>query len=120
MTRAANFIGPLPAGGVNGAALVKKGAGDGDLDWSSTAAVVAPSSPTAFTQTYSTTAVTVPAATAVAVDTTAATNSSPYGFAQAQADAIVTAVNALIADVLAVRKTQNSIIDILQAAGLAS
>lgn len=76
-------------------------------------------SPT-FTQTYSTASATVPAATAAAVATTAATNSSPYGYSQAQADAIKTAVNALIDDQLAIRKTQNSIIDALQAIGLVS
>ncbi len=33
-----------------------------------------------------------------ALDTTAATNSSPYGFSQAQADGLIARVNALIAD----------------------
>lgn len=37
------------------------------------------------------------AANVAAVATTAATNSTPYGYAQAQANAIVTAVNALLA-----------------------
>lgn len=84
------------------------------------ASAVTSGSPVAITQTYSTTAATVPAATAVAVATTAATSDAPFGYAEAQANAIVTAVNALIADVLALRKTQNQIIDIIQAAGLAT
>lgn len=74
----------------------------------------------AFTQTYSTTTATVPAATAVAVATTSATNSSPYGFSQAQANAIVTGINAAIDDGLVNRKLINQIIDVLQAAGLAT
>ena len=77
-----------------------------------------PASQTTYTQTYSIGAATVPTATAVAVATTAATNVIPYGFAQAQADAIVTAVNALVADVLANRKLLNALIDDLQAAGI--
>lgn len=79
----------------------------------------AASRPTAYTQTFSTAARTVPAATAAAVATTAATNSSPYGYAQAQADAIVTALNATIVDVDALKKVVNSIIDDLQTLGLA-
>jgi hypothetical protein len=75
--------------------------------------------PGAYTQTYSTPARVVPAATATAVATTAATNSSPYGFTQAQADALVAAVNALIVDVLALRKVNNALIDDLQSVGLA-
>lgn len=73
---------------------------------------------TTYTQTYATADQTVAAATSVAVATTAATNSSPYGFAQAQADAIVTNLNAVIADVLQLRKVVNSIIDDLQAQGV--
>jgi hypothetical protein len=74
---------------------------------------------TTYTQTYATADTTVPTATAAAVATTAATNSSPYGFSQTQADAIVTNVNALVADSLQNRKLLNSIIDTLQALGLA-
>ena len=72
---------------------------------------------TAFTQTYSTSATTVPDATVEAVATTGATSSSPFGFAEAQANAIPTAINALAADVLALRKVINGIIDELQSAG---
>lgn len=103
-------------------------------------AVSVPASPVTFTQTYSTAAATVPAATASAptataadVATTAATDTSPFGYAEAQANAIpvainalnddvgalITAVTALIADNLALRKTQNQIIDVLQALGVA-
>lgn len=72
-----------------------------------------------YTQTYSTAAKTVPAATFVAPVTTSATNSSPYGYATAaQADAIVTGAIANAADILALKKVVNSLIDDLQALGL--
>lgn len=45
--------------------------------------------------------VALPTQTSVAVPTTAATNSTPYGFSQAQANDLVTTVNALVADVAA-------------------
>lgn len=73
----------------------------------------------AYTQTYSTAARTVPAATAAGVVTTAATNVAPYGFTQAQADALVAAVNADQADLLALKKVVNALIDDLQALLLA-
>ena len=74
---------------------------------------------TAYTQTYATADTTVPAATVAAVATTGATTSTPYGYAgAAQADAIPVAINALTADVLALRKVINSLIDDLQAAGM--
>jgi hypothetical protein len=72
-----------------------------------------------YTQTYSTASRTVPAATASAVATTGATNSSPYGFTgAAQADALVAAVNANEVDILNVKKVVTAIIDDLQAAGI--
>lgn len=75
----------------------------------------------AYTQTYSTTTRTVAAATATAVATDAATDTTPFGFATAeQADALVAAVNALIADNLVLRKLVNSLIDDLQAVGIAA
>lgn len=78
-----------------------------------------PDSQVAYTQTYSTADTTVAAATAVAVATTGATAVTPFGYTTAaQANAIVTAVNALIADVLQVRKVLNSVIDQLQASGI--
>lgn len=57
----------------------------------------------AYTLTYSTAARTVPAATATTVATTAATLIA-YGYTQAQADSIPVAINALEADVLALKK----------------
>ena len=72
---------------------------------------------TVFTQTYSTADPVVPAATVEAVATTAATNSTPFGFSEAQANAIPVAINALAADVLALRKALNAVIDELQAVG---
>ncbi len=101
----------LTAGGV-----IKTGAGSA----APTALLVANAAAqgSAYTQTYATSSKTVPAATAVAVATTAATNSTPYGYAQAQADAIVAAVNANSADILAVKKIVNALIDDLQALGL--
>lgn len=71
-----------------------------------------------YTQTYSTALRTVPNATVAAAATTSATNSSPYGFAQAQADAIPTNINALAVDVLALKKVITGLIDDLQAAGI--
>lgn len=72
----------------------------------------------AYTQTYSTADKTHANPTATTVATTSATNSSPYGYSQSQADAIVTAVNALVADVADVKQLVNSVIDDLQALGL--
>lgn len=73
----------------------------------------------AYTQTYSTTSRTNPNATVSAVATTAATQTTPYGFTtQAQADAIPVAINANAADILATKKLLNAVIDDLQAAGV--
>lgn len=66
-----------------------------------------PASPTTYTQTYSTAASTVPAATVTSVA------------ADADTATIATAINALAADVLALKKVITRIIDDLQAAGLA-
>ena len=49
---------------------------------------------------------------------TAATNIAPYGFSQEQADAIVTAVRALVDDVTNVKGVLNQVIDDLQTLGL--
>ncbi len=73
---------------------------------------------TTFTQTYSTADTTVAAATAGAVATTAATSTLPFGYAEAQANAIPVAINALIADNLNLRQLVNALIDALQAAGV--
>jgi len=73
----------------------------------------------AYTQTYSTAARTVPDATVAAVDTTAATATSPYGYAgAAQANAIPVAINALAADVLALKKVITALVDDLQGVGI--
>lgn len=96
---------------------------------------------TTYTQTYSTTASTVPNATyaapsvtSVAAVTTASTQTTPFGYStQAQADAIVTlananktdlaatntAVAALAVDVIAIKKVVGKLIDDLQALDLA-
>lgn len=74
----------------------------------------------AYTQTYATAARSVPAATQAAVATTAATALTPNGYStSAQADAIVAAVNAAAADILALKKVVNALIDDLQALNLA-
>jgi hypothetical protein len=72
----------------------------------------------AYTQTYSTASRTVPALTSAAVTTTAASNVTPWGYStQAQADAIVAAINALRTDVDAVKQVVNSVIDDQQTYG---
>ncbi len=98
-----------------------------------------PLAATAITQTYSTAAATVPNATyaaptvtGVATTTVTKTNSSPYGFSSGDADAVVTFLGAapaailslntqlvaLAADVLALKKIINQIVDDLQVAGI--
>ncbi len=71
----------------------------------------------AYTQTYSTASKTVPAATQAAVVTTGAALTS-YGYTEAQANALVAAVNAAGADILALKQVVNALIDDLQAAGI--
>lgn len=74
---------------------------------------------TVYTQFYTTATAAVGAATAGTVATTAASTTTPFGYTTgAQADAIPVAINALIADVLVLRKAINAIIDDLQASGL--
>lgn len=73
----------------------------------------------AYTQTYSTATKTHNNISSSAVTTTAATNITPYGYTtQAQADAIVTAINAVRTDLTNLKGLVNSIIDDLQAYGL--
>lgn len=75
--------------------------------------------PAAYTQTYATATRTHAAPTATAVATTAATTTTPYGYStSAQADAIVAALNALVADMANVKQVLNSVIDDQQANGL--
>ena len=77
------------------------------------------SQPSAYTQTYSTATKTQSNITSAAVTTTAATNVAPFGYTTAaQADAIVTAVNALRTDLANVKQVLNAVIDDLQALGL--
>lgn len=71
----------------------------------------------ALTQTYATADATLANPTAAAVDATAATNVAPYGFSQAQANAIVTELNHLRNDHLDLMQFVNSLVDKLQAAG---
>jgi hypothetical protein len=81
---------------------------------------VVPESPVTFTLTYSTAADTVPAATVAAVPTTSSTTTTPYGYStQAQADDIPVAINALTADVLALRKVIVALVNVLVSADLA-
>lgn len=70
----------------------------------------------AFTQTYSTASHTHANPTATSVVTTAATAVAPFGYAEAQANALVTAVNALIVDLANTKQVLNGLIDDLQAA----
>lgn len=73
----------------------------------------------AITQTYSTAARTHPVMTAAAVASTASTQVTPFGFTTAaQADAIPTAINALEADLLAVKKLLNALINDHRSLGL--
>lgn len=58
------------------------------------------------------------ATSATAVASTAATNSSPYGFAQAQADAIVSSLNKVIVDEANTKATLAALIDELDKRGL--
>ena len=75
--------------------------------------------PTAYTQTFATADKTHAARTSSAVATDAATQATPYGYAtQAQADAIITAINAVRADLADTAQLLNSVIDDLQALGL--
>ena len=73
----------------------------------------------AYTQTYSTAARTHANPTAATVATTAAGLAS-FGYAEAQANAIPVAINALVADVANVKQVVNALTDDLQAAGLAA
>ena len=70
-----------------------------------------------YTQTYTTASRTVPNATAAAVATTGLVDAVTGNFAYdtaAQGDAVAVAINAIIADVDALRKVVTAIIDDLQ------
>lgn len=82
---------------------------------------IIPDSPTAFTLTYDTAGDTVPAATATAIATTGSTVTTPYGYTtSAQADSIPIGINALEADVLALRKVIVALVNVLVSANLAT
>jgi hypothetical protein len=70
-----------------------------------------------ITKTYNTPADVIPAATALAVATTASALTS-YGYTEAQADSIPVAINALEADVLALRKMVVTLTLALEAVGI--
>lgn len=73
----------------------------------------------AYTLTYSTKSRTNANLTAATVATTAATQAAPWGYStQAQADALVTQLNALVADVLNIKQVLTQVIDDLKSYGL--
>lgn len=75
--------------------------------------------PSAYTLTYSTAFKTHPAVTSTAVATNAATQVTPFGYATAaQADAIPVAINAVAADLLALKKFVNAMITDDKALGI--
>ena len=75
----------------------------------------------AYTQTYSTADKTHAASTFAAVSETASTTTTPYGYSTAaQADAICVELNDLADDVVDLKNLVNSVIDDLQALGLAA
>lgn len=81
--------------------------------------VTAAARASAYTQTYATADKTHALAGQTAVATTAATQTSPFGYTTAaQADDIVTQINNARTDILDVKQLVNSIIDDLQAYGL--
>lgn len=71
-----------------------------------------------YTLTYATPAREVPEATAAGVATDSSTADSPYGYSQAQADAIPAAINALEADVLALKQVVVALVTDLETAGI--
>lgn len=71
----------------------------------------------AITQTYNTADATHAARTATVVDATAATDVTPFGFTEAQANDIIAQINHLRADQLDTAQLLNFVIDRLQAAG---
>ncbi len=73
----------------------------------------------AYTQTFSTADKTHATRTSSAVDTTAAAALS-FGYTEAQANALVAAVNAIRADLADTAAVVNAIIDDLQALGLSA
>lgn len=72
-----------------------------------------------YTQTFSTAGRTHANRTSSAVATTSATSVTPFGYTtQAQADALVTAINAVRADLANTAGLLNALIDDLQSVGI--
>lgn len=99
---------PPTAGETVGAVPVVQS--DGTFGYESV--VTIPGSPEVYTKTYNTPARTIPAATAVAP------NTQTGAYVQADAQSVVTQVNALEADVLALRKLIVALVTDLEAAGI--
>ena len=57
----------------------------------------------------------LPAVGATVVPATASTSSTPFGYAQAQADAIVTTINKLVTDVTDLKQVLKTLLDELNA-----
>jgi hypothetical protein len=76
--------------------------------------------PSAYTQTYSTAAKTVPAATAINAPAGGTGTAAGGWSSAANRDAAITAINADQADLVALKKVVNALIDDLQALGLVS
>lgn len=77
-----------------------------------------PASPTTITQTYATAATTVPAATQVTPPAGGTGAEAGAYDTSANRDLLIASVTAGAADLLALKKVVNSIIDSLQAAGI--
>lgn len=73
---------------------------------------------TAYVMNDNTSSHTSNALTATSVATTASTNTSPFGYSQSQADAIVAAVNALIVDVANLKQVVHALVTDLQSYAL--
>ncbi len=105
-----NVTGNL-TGEINGAKLDSNATGVG---FNGTTPIAKPAS---YTQTFATADKTHAARTAIAVATDAAATSA-FGYTEAQANAIVTNLNALIVDVADTASLLNALLDDIQAYGL--
>lgn len=113
----------IGAGTLNGNVDIKSGTLSGtNISISSTKCGVfgnAASQASAYTQTYATTTKTHANMTSATVATTASTNVTPFGYTTAaQADAIITAINALRNDVINLKGVVNAMIDDMQTYGV--
>ena len=81
--------------------------------------IAATTRPTAYTQTYATADKTHANPTGVSAATTGATQTTPWGYTTAaQANDIVTELNAVIVDLADIKQLVNSVIDDLQLLGI--